>query len=282
MARESGDIYTVVVRQKRTEDRKLPFLDLKGGRVHYRFDGPAEAPVILLINSLGADLSMWDRQVPALMPQFRVLRYDVRGHGLSAVPLGPYTIEDLGRDALDLLDEIGIERAHVCGLSLGGVISQWLGIHASDRLRSLALCNTAARIGSQLIWNSRIDMIRKGGMAAIEPAMIERWFTADFISGSPQSVEPIRQMLLQSPVRGYLACAEALRDTDLREDVMRIAARTLVITGSHDPATPSVDGRWLSKTIPGARYAELKASHLSNIEAALQFNGALLEFLNWQ
>ena len=258
----------------------MPYLDLQAGRVHYRFDGPATAPVIVLSNSLGATLSMWDPQGVALSRRFRVLRYDTRGHGDSAVPAGPYTIEALGSDVLELLDTLKIERIHFCGLSMGGLIGLWLGIHAAGRLDRLVVCNTAARVGTADAWNSRMAAVRSGGMKAVAPALMERWFTAAFRASAPAVVESTQKMVLQAPVEGYLACCAAVRDADLRERVAEVKARTLVITGANDPVTPPADARFLAEKIPGARYVELEAAHLSNIEAAAKFTDALLQFLS--
>jgi len=258
----------------------MSFVELQAGRVHYRWDGSAGAPVLVLSNSLGATLSMWDPQVAALSRRFRVLRYDTRGHGLSAAPEGPYTIDALGGDVLELLDALRIDRPNFCGLSMGGLIGLWLGIHAAGRLDRLVVCNTAARVGTADAWNNRMATVRSGGMKAVAPALMERWFTAAFRTSAPAVVESTQKMVLQAPVDGYVACCEAIRDADLREQVAEVKARTLVIAGASDPVTPPADGQFLAAQIPGARYVELEAAHLSNIEAAAQFSGALLQFLS--
>jgi len=257
----------------------MSFVELQAGRVHYRLDGSAGAPVLVFSNSLGATLSMWDRQVAALSRRFRLLRYDTRGHGLSAVPAGPYTIDALGGDVLELLDALRIDRPNFCGLSMGGLTGLWLGIHAAGRLDRLVVCNTAARVGTAEAWNSRMATVRSGGMKAIAPALLERWFTAAFRASAPQVVESTQKMVLQAPVEGYLACCEAIRDADLREEVAKVKPPTLIISGASDPVAPPAEGRFLAEKIPGARYVELEAGHLSNIEAAAQFSDALLQFL---
>jgi 3-oxoadipate enol-lactonase len=257
----------------------MAFIEVKGGRLHYQVDGPDGAPVIVLSNSLGTTMGMWEPQIAALTRQFRVVRYDTRGHGLSTVTPGPYSIAGLGRDVTALFDSLVIERAHFCGLSMGGMIGQWLGIHASHRMNRLVLCNTAARISTAEAWNTRISMVRQGGMEAVTSAILQRWFTADFIERAPAAIESMRQMLRGTSAQGYLACCEALRDADLIADVARIKARTLVITGAHDPAAPPEQGRFLAARIAGARYLELPASHVSNIEAAEAFTAALVDFL---
>src|SRR5437879_13170235 len=258
----------------------MPFIDVNGVCLRYRLEGKPGAPVIVFSNSLGTNLSMWEPQVSALRGDFRILRYDTRGHGLSAVAPGPYTQEQLGGDILALMDAIEIPRAHFCGLSMGGQVGIWLGANAPHRFARMVLCDTAAHIGNPEIWNSRIATIRVGGMPAIVSGTIERWFTPAFIAQAPEVIAWVRQMILDTPPQGYIACCEAIRDTDLTEQASRVNAPTLVISATHDPATPPAQGRLLASVIGGARYRELDASHLSNIEAAPQFTTAVREFLS--
>jgi 3-oxoadipate enol-lactonase len=257
----------------------VPFLELAATRFHYRFDGPERAPVVMLSNSLGTTLAMWEPQIGALSAKFRVLRYDSRGHGQSAVTPGPYTIEQLGRDAVGLLDALGIDRAHFCGLSMGGMVGQWLGAFAPQRLEALVLCNTSARIGPPEAWNARIDAVRKGGMAAIVDAVLARWYTPAFLASATDAIAATRAMLLGTPADGYVASCAAVRDMDQREGTAHIAVPTLVIAGTFDAATPPEDGRFLAQHIRGARFVELPAAHLSNIEAPPAFTRALTDFL---
>ncbi|MFZ3215748.1 MAG: 3-oxoadipate enol-lactonase [Candidatus Acidiferrales bacterium] len=260
----------------------MTYTEIGGARFHYRLEGAAGAPVVVLSNSLGTNLSMWDLQIPALARKFRVLRYDSRGHGLSEVTAGPYTIGRLASDVAGLLDALQIPSAHFCGLSVGGLIGQWLGLHFSNRFASLTLSNTAAHIGSLEGWNTRIASIRAGGMASAANAVVSRWFTEEFAKSEPATFEAARQMLLQSPADGYVATCAAIRDTDLREAVSGVKRPTLVISGAQDAATTAVDGRFLSGKISGAQYVELNTAHLSNIEAAEAFTAALLKFLEQQ
>lgn len=257
----------------------MPVADVNGARIHYRLDGSEQAPVLMLCNSLGTDLGMWEPQTPAFAAQHRVLRYDRRGHGGSSVTPGPYTMELLGRDALGLLDALGIERARFCGLSLGGMVGMWLGIHAGARIEKLVLCNTAAQIGAPDPWNARIDAVRKGGMAAIEAGVLARWFTPAFLEQPTPMLGRMRKTLLGLAPEGYAACCAAVRDMDQREAIVRIAAPTLVVAGTHDAATPPAAGQLIAGRIPGARYVELPAAHISNVEDADRFNAAVLDFL---
>ncbi len=257
----------------------MPFADTGQGRLNYRIDGPAHAPVLVLSNSLGTRLDMWLPQLPAFTEHFQVLRYDTRGHGQSDVTPGPYTIAQLGGDVLTLLDQLQIERAHFCGLSMGGMTGIWLGIHAPTRIDRLVLCNTSAAIGVPETWNARIAQVRQGGMSSVIPAVLERWFTADFLAHAPAQVERVKTMLAESPVDGYVANCAAVRDMDQRADLARISAPSLVIGGKHDKSTPPEHGELIAKSIPRARYVELNAAHLSNWEVAQAFTQQVQSFL---
>ncbi len=257
----------------------MPFIETNGCRLHYRFDGPENAPVLVLSNSLGTNLSIWDRQVQRWSRDFRVLRYDGRGHGGSSVPPGPYSIEMMGKDLLGLLDGLGIVKAHLCGLSMGGCIALWLGIHAGDRIERLILSNTAARIGTPEVWATRAQAVLQDGMAAVIPATLERWLSVYFRQRAPEQVKAIETMLTAMSSQGYAACCAAIGEMDQRDQVDAVGVPTLVIVGSADTATPPVDGRFLADRIAGARYVELPAAHLSVVETADQFTDTVLGFL---
>lgn len=257
----------------------MPFADLSDVCIHYSLTGPESAPVLVLSNSLGANFSMWDPQLPAFHSRFRLLRYDTRGHGQSSVPPGPYSIELLANDVLHLLDALHIDRAHFCGLSKGGQIGQWLGIHAAQRLRKLILCNTGARIGTPDGWNTRISSVLAHGMKDVSAGVISRWFTSSYTSAHPDVVASAQKMLESSDPQGYTACCVAVRDFDSRRHLPSIAIPTLVIAGDQDLSTPPADGRHIADQIPGARFVELSAAHLSNIEAADRFILEVEKFL---
>jgi 3-oxoadipate enol-lactonase len=254
-------------------------ITIDGVRFNYRFDGPRGAQVLVLSNSLGTTLDLWAPQVDACAVRFRVLRYDSRGHGRSAVTPGPYTIEQLGRDVVALLDALDIDQAHFCGLSMGGMVGMWLGVNAPDRLDQLVLCNTAAKIGTDPLWDARIDAVRRGGMAAVADSVMARWLTEEFRARDPALVDRVRQMLLGTPPEGYMACCAAVRDSDQRAAIGQISRPTLVIGGSHDGATTPAETRLVAEAVAGARYVELDASHLSNVEQAGAFNQAVLGFI---
>ncbi len=257
----------------------MPMAQLKGLRLHYELDGDARLPVLMLCNSLGTTLDMWAPQMPAFLAHFRVLRYDTRGHGQSEVTPGEYSIAQLGADAVALLDHLQLERVAFCGLSMGGMTGMWLGVNRPERVSRLVLCNTGAKIGDAALWKTRIDAVRSGGMAAVTPAVIDRWFTARCQPLEPRDVEQVRAMLLATSVDGYAANSAAVRDMDQRADLARIDTPTLVVAGTYDGSTPPELGRDVAQSIPGARYVELDAAHLSNWEQSGAFTAAVLSFL---
>jgi len=250
-----------------------------GVSLHYRLDGPDAAPVLVLSNSLGTNLDMWEPQMAALVQTYRVLRYDTRGHGQSGLPPAPYQVDRLGKDVLALMDGLKIDRAMFCGLSMGGMTGMWLGVNAPQRFGKLVLCNTAAKIGTPEVWNSRIAAVEQGGTAVVVPGVIQRWFTEGFIKAQPAVVDRIAAMLLATPAAGYNAACGAVRDMDQRDSIAAIRLPTLVIAGTHDLSTPAADGKAVADKIPGARYAEFSAAHLSNVEVPDEFTKTLTAFL---
>jgi 3-oxoadipate enol-lactonase len=257
----------------------MPFVESGEAKIHYELEGPSGAPLLVFSNSLGTDYSLWDPQAHEFSKKLRVLRYDSRGHGQSSSTSGPYSVEQLAKDVIALLDALKLDRVHFCGLSLGGMIGMWLGANAPQRLHKLVLCNTGAKIGTVENWNTRIETVRKNGMKSIAPAVLERWFTLSFHEKAPGQVSRIRNVLEGLNPEGYAACCAAVRDFDFRDELGNIRVPTLVIAGAHDPATPPADGRFIADHIPGARYVELNAAHLSNIEDQERFNAELTAFL---
>jgi 3-oxoadipate enol-lactonase len=251
-----------------------------GCRIASWIDGPHGAPVLVLSNALGTTAAMWAPQLDALTARFRVLRYDSRGHGASAAPPGPYSIERLGRDILDVIDAYGFGRVHFCGLSKGGMVGQWLGAHAPDRIDCLVLANTAAYMGPAFIWQQRLDVVLREGMAAIADAVLGRWFTSQFCDRAPHVVAGLRAMLLSTPPVGYAGCCAAIRDMDLRENTSSIVGHTLLITGAVDPSTPPIMTEEIAQAMsPPPQIVTLEAAHLSNVEQPDGFTRALLAFL---
>jgi 3-oxoadipate enol-lactonase len=252
------------------------------GEFNIVVEGADDAPAVLMSNSLGTNLQMWDDQAEALKTRFRVIRYDSRGHGDSVADEGPYSVEQLGRDALAILDALNISKAHYVGLSMGGMVGMWLLTNAPERIGRAVLANTGAHMGTPDVWNARIRTAKTDGMAALTASTMDRWFTREFQEGSPQAVERIAQMVRATPAEGYAACCAAIRDMDQRESIRGIVNPVLVIVGKSDPATPPTMGGLIADHIKGARLLALDAAHLSNIEASNAFNRALLSFLSVQ
>jgi 3-oxoadipate enol-lactonase len=250
-----------------------------GCRLSYDVAGPAGAPALLLSHALGTNRTLWDPQMDALSTSYRVVRYDVRGHGTSGAPAGEYSIDQLGRDALAILDAEGIMRAHVCGLSLGGLTAIWLAHAVPARTGRIVLANTSARIGAPAIWQDRVDLVTSQGLAPVGESAPQRWFTAAYGAAHPEVIAQCRAMLLGCSPSGYAGCVAALRDTDLRPILGKIASPALVITGRWDPVTPPADGQVIAAGLPGARVLDLDAAHFSNIEAAAAFTEAVRRFL---
>ena len=257
----------------------MPFVETKNARLRYELDGPTDAPVLIFSNSLGTDLRMWDPQIATFKQNFRIVRYDGRGQRDSSISPGPYTIELLAQDVVDLLDVLHIEQAFFCGLSMGGMVGMMLGQRFANRFSKIVLCNTAPKIGTLDSWNARIETVNRSGMVAVVDAILERWFTPEFRASHDPGVDATRQMLLESPPKGYVACCAAVRDMDQRNTISQIRLPTLVISGASDPSIPPADSHFLASQITGAKYVELPAAHLSNVEAASGFNEAVAQFL---
>lgn len=245
-------------------------------------EGPEDGPVVLLGGSLGSDLRMWHQQVAPLVARgYRVIRYDTRGHGGSPVPPGQYEIEDIGADVLALLDELGLERVHHVGLSLGGMTGMWLGAHAPDRIASLVLCCTSAKLGPKQMWADRAATVLAEGTAAIADAALGRWITPGYAAARPEVAGFLRGMIAAVPRQGYAACCGAIERMDQLDSLPKIAAPTLVIAGAEDPiATPEEHARPIADGIPGARMEIVEnAAHLGNYEQPTEFTRLILGHL---
>lgn len=256
----------------------MAHLDLPTHKLHYRIDG-ASGPWLTFCNSLGTDLHMWDPQVTYLSRHFRILRYDRRGHGRSTAPPPPYALSDLGGDVIALLDALKIERTHFCGLSIGGLTGQWLGIHAEGRLDRIAICATAARIGTAESWRARIDEVTANGLQGLVAATAERWFTNDFCALRPEIVKPILDSFAATSVDGYTGCCAALAEADLRGQLGRITRPLQAISGSNDPVCTPRDLGAIAEAVQDGRHLSLPGRHIVNVEAAPRFTTALKDFL---
>ncbi|MFB9326306.1 alpha/beta fold hydrolase [Paenibacillus aurantiacus] len=251
-----------------------------GVRIAYRIEGSAEKPVLLLANSIATSMNMWDGQIAELTRYFRVLRYDYRGHGGSDTPDGPYSFDRLGRDVIELLDALGFERVHVLGLSLGGVVGQWLGIYAPERVDRLILSNTSSYLGPADQWEGLIaSVLEPGKLPEFADMFIKNWFPAHLLEQENAVVAKFREMVLATRPQGIAGSWAAIRDMDMRRTAALINHPTLVIAGQYDTVTLPEHGELLAKTVPGAQLLILPAVHLPNVEFQSEYLRAVFEFL---
>ena len=251
----------------------------KDSSIHYELAGPHDAPVLVLSHALGTNLTLWDQQVEALRGSFQIIRFDTRGHGKSAAPRGPYTLSFLASDIVTLLDELGVARAHFCGISMGGLIGQYLAVHHPERIASLVLSNTAAKIGNDEKWDRRIQLVAEAGMPAVFEEVLSGWFSAPFRDLHPPIVDSLARALKATAPEGYIGCCQAIRDADLSQHLERIKAPTLVIAGTEDQATPMASAQFLQQNIRGSQLIPLRCAHLACAEAAAEFTDQLNRFL---
>ena len=258
----------------------MPIIDAEGCPIHVAVEGEPGRPALMLSNSLGTDLHMWDGQVADFTRHFRLVRYDRRGHGRSGAPKGPYTMERLGRDALAVMDALGLPRVHWCGLSTGGMVGTWLAAQAPERIDRLILSNTTSHYADKTLWDQRIAAVRQaGGLAPLADRLLALWFTKDFRERKPAIMERLRAMIAANPVDGYVGCCEAIRDMDHRPLLAKIAKPTLIIAGRYDQPTPLAASEYMRERIADAQLTVLEAAHISNIEQPAAHTDAVLSFL---
>lgn len=257
----------------------MAFAHRDGVELFYTLDGPQDAPFLMLSNSLGTTHRMWEPQLTAFSQKYRVIRYDRRGHGQSSSPPGPYSIEDLGRDALAIMDAAGAKAVRWCGLSMGGMTGLWLASHFPDRIEKLVAVSSSTFMPPPELWNGRIRTAQDKGIEVLAAPTMQRWFTADFLKNSQDKVAFIREQFLQTTVEGFCGCAAAMRDMDQRETVKEIRAPTLVIVGSDDQGTTPAEAGNIVNRIRDARGVILKGSHIINVEQAEAFTKEVLAFL---
>lgn len=250
-----------------------------GCPLHVEVEGREGAPVLMLSNSLGTNLHMWDDQAPEFTKHFRLVRYDRRGHGKSGVPQGPYSMERFGRDVLSIIDALKIKTINWCGLSMGGMVGQWLGANAPNRIDKLVLSNTNFNYADKTPWSDRIKFVREKGLGELVGPNMERWFTKDFRGRAPHAITRMTEMFVATNPAGYIASCEAIRDMDFTASNPRVTAPTLVIVGKQDPATPPSAGEAIQKQIKGAKLASLDAAHIANVELPKQYTETVLNFL---
>ncbi len=257
-------------------------VNTNGIDINYELTGKKGAPVVMLSHSLACSLVMWQPQMAVLESAFQVLRFDTRGHGDSDAPQGAYSFEQLAMDAIGLMDALKIDRVHFVGLSMGGMIGQGLALDYADRLKSLALCDTAAIMPDETdpIWQQRIEAAGEKGLQGQVDETLERWFRPEYLQQNPPEVEMIRRQILATPVAGYIGCCEAIRRLKYLDRLSKITLPTLIVVGEEDPGTPVAASEAMHERISDSRLVVLpSARHLSNIEQSEAFNAALMEFL---
>lgn len=259
----------------------MPVIDSHGCPIDVEVTGPADAPVLMLSSSLGTTKHMWDPQMHAFAKQYRVVRYDRRGHGKSGVPKGPYSMEMLGRDAIAIMDGLKLDKVNWLGLSMGGMEGMWLGANAGNRIDKLILSNTSTHYADKSMWHARMDAVGKAGsVAAIADMVINAWLTKDFQTAHPDTTARMKEMMIATPVEGYLGCCAAVRDMDHREIIKAITVPTLIIAGAKDPATNVAAAEFIRDSIPGSKLAIVEAAHIANVEVPDDYAKVVLGFLN--
>ncbi|MBV8791902.1 MAG: 3-oxoadipate enol-lactonase [Pseudolabrys sp.] len=257
----------------------MPLIETNGTQINVEIAGPENAPALMLSNSLGTNLHMWDPQADELAKHFRLIRYDRRGHGKSAVPKGPYSMEMLGRDVLGILDALKVRKTNWCGLSMGGMVGQWLAANAPDRIAKTILSNTHSYYADKNFWNDRIKTIEEKGLPSLVDINMQRWFTEGFRQREPKLMAKMTDDFLATKLDGYIGCCCAIRDMDFRASNPTIKGPVMVIVGTQDPATPPVAGEQIAKAIAGAKLASINASHISNVEQPKAYLDTMLGFL---
>ncbi|WP_445116914.1 3-oxoadipate enol-lactonase [Acinetobacter sp. WZC-1] len=256
----------------------MPTFISDDAQINYQISGDASKPAMVFSNSLGTKFSMWKPQTEFFRNDFFVIHYDTRGHGESSAPQGPYSIDQLGQDVVNLLDHLNIEKVIFCGISMGGLTGQWLAIHKPERFNQMIICNTAAKIGQEQAWNERAALVREQGLQPISSTAASRWFTEPFIQSQAAIVNQLQNDLATGNPEGYASCCEALAKADLREQLKDIHIPVLVIAGKQDPVTTVTDGQFLTDRIANSELFEIDASHISNVEKPQDFNQALQLF----
>ena len=258
----------------------MPNIQLASINCHYQFDNFGHEKTLIFSNSLGTNLHMWEDNMDVLSHHFNILRYDKRGHGASSIPIhqNQISIADLGNDVIALLDYLQLDKVYFCGLSIGGLIGQYLGIHYPNRFHKIIISNTAAKIGSEEGWKTRVKQVTEHGLQSILTATGERWFTAAYHAKEPQKVQKILQIFESNSLQGYIACCYAVAQADFSEKLFLLDVPTLIIAGTADQVTTLADGKFLQKRIPNANLVTLDAAHLSNMEHPEEFAKHIIHF----
>lgn len=257
----------------------MPTFTSNDAQINYQTFGDAANPALIFSNSLGTNFKMWQPQIDFFQQDFFVICYDTRGHGASSAPQGPYSIDQLGQDVVNLLDHLNVEKATFCGISMGGLTGQWLAIHRPERFNQVVVCNSAAKIGQEQAWNDRAALVREQGLQPIASTAASRWFTEPFIQSNATVVNNLQNDLAAGSAEGYASCCEALAKADVREQLKDISVPVLVVAGQQDPITTVADAHFMVERIANSQLFEINASHISNVELSNEFNQAVKQFI---
>ena len=258
----------------------MPTFTSNDAQINYQTFGDAAKPALVFSNSLGTNFKMWQPQIDFFAQDHFVICYDTRGHGGSEAPQGPYTIDQLGQDVVNLLDHLNIEKAAFCGISMGGLTGQWLAINRPERFNQVIVCNTAAKIGQEKAWLERASLVREQGLTPIASTAAGRWFTEAFVQSNPDIITKLSNNLGAGSPEGYASCCEALAKADLREQLKQVKIPVFIIAGQQDPVTTMEDGLFIQKQIFNSQLFNINASHISNLEQPEDFNNTIINFLN--
>ncbi|MCU4519760.1 3-oxoadipate enol-lactonase [Acinetobacter schindleri] len=258
----------------------MPTFTSNDAQINYQTFGDAAKPALVFSNSLGTNFKMWQPQIDFFAQDHFVICYDTRGHGGSEAPQGPYTIDQLGQDVVNLLDHLNIEKAAFCGISMGGLTGQWLAINRPERFNQVIVCNTAAKIGQEKAWLERATLVREQGLTPIASTAAGRWFTEAFVQSNPDIITKLSNDLGAGSPEGYASCCEALAKADLREQLKQVKIPVFIIAGQQDPVTTMEDGLFIQKQIFNSQLFNINASHISNLEQPEDFNNTIINFLN--
>ncbi|WP_436913190.1 3-oxoadipate enol-lactonase [Acinetobacter schindleri] len=258
----------------------MPTFTSNDAQINYQTFGDAAKPALVFSNSLGTNFKMWQPQIDFFAQDHFVICYDTRGHGGSEAPKGPYTIDQLGQDVVNLLDHLNIEKAAFCGISMGGLTGQWLAINRPERFNQVIVCNTAAKIGQEKAWLERATLVREQGLTPIASTAAGRWFTEAFVQSNPDIITKLSNDLGAGSPEGYASCCEALAKADLREQLKQVKIPVFIIAGQQDPVTTMEDGLFIQKQIFNSQLFNINASHISNLEQPEDFNNTIINFLN--
>ncbi|MCD0188102.1 3-oxoadipate enol-lactonase [Acinetobacter sp. PW68] len=257
----------------------MPTFTSNDAQINYQTFGDTAKPALIFSNSLGTNFKMWQAQIDFFQQDFFVICYDTRGHGASSAPQGPYSIDQLGQDVVNLLDHLNVEKAAFCGISMGGLTGQWLAIHRPERFNQVVVCNTAAKIGQEQAWNDRAALVREQGLQPIASTAASRWFTEPFIQSNATVVNNLQNDLAAGSAEGYASCCEALAKADVREQLKDITVPVLVVAGQQDPITTVADAQFMVERIANSQLFEINASHISNVELPNEFNQSVKQFI---